>query len=265
MAGTGEGRVSLVEIEHHPRGVVRIVMNHAEARNAMGEALRGALLERLTALQPDPECRVLVIGSALKDFSVGGDLNRMDALSDPKAGRARMQSAHRLARLLVAIDRPVIAEVRGYAMGAGAGLALIADTVVMGEGAAIGFPFARVGLAPDFLLGYTLPRRMGAARARQALLYARTFAAADALAAGLADEVVPDDQVTRRALQNAQELAALPAHALALTRQMVARSDSAEAVLDIEVMAQALCFATDDFREGVAAFREKRPPTYRGS
>lgn len=256
--------MSLVRVERHPRGIIRLAMAHAEARNAMGEALRGALMEVLAPLQTDPACRVLIIGSDLKDFSVGGDLTRMDTLSDPKAGRARMQSAHRLARLLLAWDRPMIAEVNGYAMGAGAGLALMCDTVVMGEGAAIGFPFPKVGLAPDFVIAYTLPRRIGLARARQALLYARTFRAADALAIGLADEVVPDDRIAATAMDRARELAELPSHALAQTKRMLELSHSAEAVLEAEVMAQALCFATDDFREGVAAFREKRKPLFDG-
>lgn len=257
--------MSLVDVERHSRGVVRVVMAHGEARNAMGEALRGALLEALAPLLQDPSCRVLVVASALKDFSVGGDLSRMDALADPKAGRERMLSAHRLARLLLASDKPMIAEVRGYAMGAGAGLALLCDTVVMGEGAAMGFPFPKVGLAPDFAIAHTLARRIGVARARQALLYARVYKGPEAVALGLADDLAADDGVAEKAMERAMELAALPAHALALTRRMMERADDAQAVLDFEAMAQALCFGTDDFREGVAAFREKRKPQFDGT
>lgn len=256
--------MSLIEVERHPRGVVRLVMRHTEARNAMGEALRGALVAALAPLVADPGFRVLVLASGLKDFSVGGDLSRMDTLSDPKAGRERITSAHRLARLLLSLDRPMIAEVNGYAMGAGAGLALMCDTVVMGQSAAIGFPFPKVGLAPDFGIGFTLPRRVGPARARQLLIYARTCRAEEARTIGLADEVVPDDRITATALERAQELAALPSHALALTRRMLDQAISAEAVLEFELMAQPLCFATDDFREGLAAFREKRPPRFDG-
>lgn len=254
--------MAIVEVERHPRGIVRVVMNHAEARNGMGEALRGELLDAFQALLRDPGCRVLIIASALENFSVGGDLSRMDNLSDPKAGRERMTSAHRLARLLLSADRPMIAEVRGFAMGAGAGLALMCDTIVLGEGATLGFPFPKVGLAPDFALAHTLPRRIGFAKARQALLYARNFKGAVAGAIGLADEVVPDDQVAATAMERARALAELPSHALALTKRMLERCDDAEAVLDFEATAQPLCFASDDFREGLEAFRAKRKPNF---
>ncbi|VVT01146.1 enoyl-CoA hydratase-related protein [Hoeflea sp. EC-HK425] len=254
--------MNYIEVERHERGIVRLVMNHATARNAMGEALRGELLSALEELLPDPRTRVLLIASALKDFSVGGDLSRMDTLSDPKAGRERIVSAHRLARLLLANDKPVIAEVKGHAVGAGAGLALICDTIVMGESASIGFPFFRVGLVPDFAIAYTLPKRMGFSRARQALLYARSFGSAEAMREGIADDVVADDEVEAKAMERARQLAAFPSHALALTKRMLEYADDPMAVLEFEAMAQPLCFATDDFREGLSAFRDKRKPLF---
>jgi 2-(1,2-epoxy-1,2-dihydrophenyl)acetyl-CoA isomerase len=254
--------VALIDIERHRRGIVRVVMNHPEARNALGDALRGELLPALDTLFVDPKVRVVIIASALKDFSVGGDLSRMDSLTDPKAGRQRLTSAHRLARLLLATDRPLIAEVRGHAVGAGAGLALVCDTVVMGENANVGFPFFRVGLVPDFAIAYTLPKRMGFAPARQALLYARSYKGEEALKAGIADDLVPDDQVAAKAMERAEELAALPSHAIALTKRMLEHAGDPAAVLEFEATAQPLCFASDDFREGLAAFREKRKPHF---
>ena len=254
--------MKFIEVERHERGIVRVVMNHATARNALGEELRGELLSLLEDLLPDPKTRVVVIASALKDFSVGGDLSKMDTLSDAKAGRQRILSAHRLARLLLANDKPMIAEVRGHAVGAGAGLALICDTVVMGESASIGFPFFRVGLVPDFAIAYTLPQRMGLARARQALLYARSYSGPDALREGIADDVVADDDVSAKAMERARQLAALPSHAMALTKRMLERAGDPMAVLEFEAMAQPLCFSTPDFQEGLAAFRDKRRPLF---
>ncbi len=257
--------MGIVDVETHEGGIVRVVMRHESARNAMGEELRGALLPTLSDLASDEKVRVIMIASGLKDFSVGGDLSKMDELSDPCAGRRRMMSAHRLARLLLSIDKPLVAEVRGHAVGAGAGLALACDTIVMGEGASVGFPFLRVGLAPDFLIAHTLPRRIGFARARQALLYSRSFKGAEALAIGLADEVVADDAVAAAAMDRACELAALPALAASLTKRMMEHCGDAWAVLDFEATAQPLCFASTDFREGLSAFREKRKPRFGSS
>ena len=90
------------------------------------------------------------------------------------------------------------------------GSRVMCDTVVMGENAALGFPFPKVGLAPDFAIAYTLSRRIGVARAKQALLYARTYKGADAMALGLADDVVADDLIAKKAMERAMELAALP-------------------------------------------------------
>ena len=254
--------MDIVDVERHRRGIVRVVMRHEAARNAMGEVLRGALLQSFTDLMGDPQVRVIIVASGLKDFSVGGDLSRMDELSDPKIGRRRLQSAHRLARILLAADKPLVAEVRGYAMGAGAGLALLCDTIVMADTGCIGFPFARVGLVPDFAIAHTLPHRIGVARARQALLTARNFRAPEALTTGLADDVVGDEGLEALAMVRAEAFAAFPSHVAALTKRMLQHWDDPAAVLDFEAMAQPLCFAADDFKEGLAAFREKRAPAF---
>jgi len=148
-------------------------------------------------------------------------------------------------------------------MGAGAGIALLADTIVVGVGAKIGFPFLRLGLVPDYGLAYTLPQRVGIGRARRMIFESRTVPGAEAVTLGLADVVVADADVQAEAVRVAENLARQPAHALALTKQML-RSGYADlnAALDAELMAQTLSFLSADHREGVAAFKEKRPPSF---
>ncbi len=245
-------------------GILRIGLNRADKRNALNPALRGALIEAFEAAADDAAVHAIVIAGNGGHFCAGGDIDSMDGLT-PETGRARMKVNHRMVRLLAETEKPVIAAVSGYAVGAGAGIALLADTVVMGEGATIGFPFFRVGLIPDYGLLFTLPRRVGAARARQILLYARMLKGRDALDAGLADEMVADDDVEARALVRAQELAAMPPHAFAIAkRQLGLWPTSLEGALEMEAMAQAACFTTAEFAEGRAAFRDKRAPNFRG-
>jgi 2-(1,2-epoxy-1,2-dihydrophenyl)acetyl-CoA isomerase len=175
-----------------------------------------------------------------------------------------MKQNHRIVRLLADAEKPVVAAVEGFAVGAGAGLALLADTIVIAEGGTIGFPFFRVGLIPDYGLLFTLARRVGEARARQLLLYARMVEAKDAVGIGLADELAPKGGAEARAGERAAALAAMPSYAFAAAkRQLWLAPQSLEAALEAEALAQAACFTTADFAEGRAAFRDKRSPDFR--
>ncbi len=257
--------MTLVTVESAADGILRIGLNRADKRNALNPALRGALIEAFEAAADDAAVHAIVIAGNGGHFCAGGDIDSMEGLT-PETGRARMKVNHRMVRLLAETEKPVIAAVSGYAVGAGAGIALLADTVVMGTGATIGFPFFRVGLIPDYGLLFSLPRRVGAARARQILLYARMLKGRDALDAGLADEMVADDDVEARAAVRAQELAAMPPHAFAIAkRQLGLWPTSLEGALEMEAMAQAACFSTAEFTEGRAAFRDKRAPDFRGA
>jgi enoyl-CoA hydratase/carnithine racemase len=244
-------------------GITVLALDRADKRNALNAELRRDLIAAVTEALSDEGVRAIVITGAGGHFCAGGDIDSMDGLT-PKTGRARMKDGQRLVRLLYDCEKPVVAAVEGFAVGAGAGLALLADSIVAGEGATIGFPFFRVGLVPDYALLHTLPRRVGGAKARDLLLFARMVAAPEAVAMGLADHLAPKGEAVARATELARELAAMPPHAFSLAKRQLALAPlSFETALEAEAMAQSLSFLSEESAEGRAAFREKRAPKFR--
>lgn len=239
-----------------------------ETRNRLSPGLRSRLRVAIEAAACAPEVHAIVLGTAGAHFSVGGDVATMQQLIDAPASRkhAHMLEGNRLAHALDHCRKPLVAAVSGGCHGAGAGLMLLCDTIVVGVSTQIGFPFLRMGLVPDFGISHTLGRRVGDAVARQILLYAGTVTGGRALEIGLADECVADDLVLSRAVELATQLAKMPAHAMGLTKDML--SDGAlslETAMRQEAMNQAQCFGSADMREGVAAFFEKRAPRFNES
>lgn len=254
--------MDLIVIDRPADRVARLTLNNPERRNAIDAELRSALLAAMADELANPDSRVIILTGSPKAFCAGGDLSSMQGL-DAISGRARMKHGHRIVRMMATAEKPMIAAVEGWAVGAGAGLAVLCDTIVAGRSARFGFPFLRIGLIPDYGLPMTLAQRVGVPRARQLLFYSRTVTAETALAIGLADEVVDDDAVQRIALERACELAAQPANALTMTKRMLAQIPvSLETALEMEAMAQAVSFETADALEGRTAFLEKRQPKF---
>jgi 2-(1,2-epoxy-1,2-dihydrophenyl)acetyl-CoA isomerase len=255
--------MALVVAEDMEPGIRRIAINRPDVRNAISPDTRLELIAAWTAAIDDPAVTAIVMGSTEGHFSSGGDI-RTQGQGDQRDARARMKTHHRFVRMVAECPKPVVSAVEGYAMGAGAGLALWGDTVVLAEGGAIGFPFFKVGLVPDFAIPYTLTRRLGWAKARQCLLYARTVRGAEAVEMGLADVLVPDGKAEEKALELAKELAAMPPFAFGLTKHLLLQEPrSLEASLEAEATAQPLCATGPEHREGRAAFKEGRKPDFR--
>lgn len=252
--------------EIRDRGVGCIVMRDPAGRNVFDEALRDAIATELKAMFSDARVRAIVLGTEGGNFSVGGDVSQIEGHVAGRDGHRLMTAASELALLAGASPKPLVAAVHGYCLGAAAGLALLCDTIVMGRSATIGFPFLKIGLVPDFGISYTLPRRIGSAPARQALLNARNFAAEKAAAIGLADLTVDDEEVWPQAIDNARRLAEAPAGALNQVRAML-RDEPAglAAALGAEALNQSICFGSAEVREGIAAFKEKRRPDFIGT
>jgi len=255
--------MSLVVSETAAPSIARIAINRPDKRNAVSPEARNDLIEAVTEALRNNATRAIVIGSTAGHFCAGGDIDSMIDL-DVASGRTRMKDNHRMVRVLAEAEKPIVAGVEGFAVGAGAGIALLCDSIVLAESGALGFPFFRIGLTPDYGILFTLLRRVGGARARQILLRAQMLKGQDAIDIGLADELVADGGAEVRAIELAQELGDMPPHAFALTKRHLAMEpQSLEAALEMEALSQSLAFVGDELTEGRAAFAEKRNPKFR--
>jgi 2-(1,2-epoxy-1,2-dihydrophenyl)acetyl-CoA isomerase len=248
--------------EPAPR-VMRLRIHRPEKRNAIDFDVREQLMAALGDLGASRvRCRAIVIGGSGEHFSAGGDLPSMVGLTETDA-RARMRHIARLCRQVAEVEMPVVTAMQGFCAGACVGLALLGDHIVVGPSTRILFPFMRLGLVPDWGLPYTLPQRIGLPAARRLLTSRDPVLGAQALELGLADESAEDAHVMTAAVNRASLLAALPAVAFSrLKRRLMLRSGSLEEELEREENDQSELLLGEDFREGYAAFVDKREPDF---
>ena len=241
--------------------IVRI--ERPEARNALNQAVRDSLLEHLELVDRDPEVRCIVLTGTDEVFVAGADVREFaDATPVEMLERDQLRWWESLRR----VRTPLVAAVRGYALGGGCELALTCDMIVAGEGAEFGQPEIHLGIMPGGGGTQRLARIAGRARAMELLLTGRRFPASEAQQLGLVSRVVPDDEVLDAAVDLATQIARRPPVAVRLIKDAVAAADEMglEAGLVHERHNFMLLFGTDDKREGIAAFLEKRRPGFRG-
>jgi 2-(1,2-epoxy-1,2-dihydrophenyl)acetyl-CoA isomerase len=252
----------LVKVETEG-GICRITLNRPEVMNALNRDLRAALTAALLA---GHAARVIVLTGAGRGFCSGQDLGDATGL-DAAGFEATLNDEYvPMIRAIVDAPVPVIAAVNGVAAGAGANLALACDLVIATESAVFIQAFARIGLIPDAGGTSFLPRRVGLQRAMGAALLAEPIPARKAADWGMIWEAVPDDSFASVVEARAAQLAKGPtgAYAAAKIAMRGAFDQSLEAQLAVEARLQGVCGASGDFREGVAAFQEKRAPKFTG-
>jgi 2-(1,2-epoxy-1,2-dihydrophenyl)acetyl-CoA isomerase len=253
-------------------GIRRITLNRPEAANALRPVDRDRVIKLLDEADEDHAIRVVVIAANGRHFCSGADVTGIASAKSADAKRATdsmrkiMNGAQRLIAAVLDCGKPVIAVVNGAAAGIGAHLALAADLVVAAENATFVEVFMRRGLVVDGGGAYLLPRRIGMQKAKELAFFGDKLPAAEALALGMVNRVVPPAELDAAADEFARRLATAPTTAISLTKRLLNASpdgDRAAAFL-AEAMAQEIQSTAEDSREGVRSFMERRPPEFHG-
>lgn len=253
-------------IVERDNGVVTVTLNRPSKKNAANNVMWSELLATFRAIGASADDRCVVLTGAGGDFCSGADLWAGDDAAARQHQLARMRNVTEVAMSLARLPQPVIAKVRGVAVGAGMNMALGCDLVVASENARFSEIFAKRGLSIDFGGSWLLPRRVGLHKAKELALFADIINASEAERIGLVNRVVPDVELDAFVGGWAKKLAAMPPIAIAQTKRMLnnAMNVTLEEALEDEGTAQTVNFGTKDTAEAIAAFTEKRDPVFHG-
>ena len=255
----------MAEVETSRDGaVLTITLNRPDVLNALTQAVHEALAGALKEARSD-DVRTVVITGAGRGFCVGQDLTEFRKAPGDIADRLR-SGYHPNIRAIRELEKPVIAAVNGAAAGAGLSLACACDVRIASDAATFVPAFINIGLIPDSGGSFFISRLLGPARAFEWMSSGRRLTAAEAHAWGLVSEVVEADRLAARAAELAGELAAMPTRGVGMTKRLFDQAATAtlEEQLEREAQLQSAATQTEDFREGVAAFLEKRQPRFTG-
>ena len=245
-------------------GVALVILDRPKVLNALDFAMIAELTDVLETLDRDPTCRAIVItGSGERAFAAGADVREL-AVQTP-ASLLADDHFHRWERIK-RIRKPMIAAVRGFALGGGCELAMTCDLIVAADDAQFGQPEIRLGVIPGAGGTQRLTRAIGKAKAMEMVLTARPMGAREAEAHGLVTRVVAPSETVATALDIGAAIAAMPPLAVIAAKQAVNRAEELglESGLEFERRSFYGLFASEDQKEGMAAFTEKRPATWKG-
>ena len=264
MTTEGTDQKPRIKVERPAEGVALIWLDRPEVLNALDYRTMGELTAALEELDRDESVRCVVItGSGDRAFAAGADIKEMaDATPVTMSVANNFARWERLRRIRV----PLIAAVRGFALGGGCELAMACDMVVAADDAQFGQPEIKLGIMPGAGGTQRLTRALGKARAMELILTGRNIGAAEAYERGLVSQVVAREETLNAALALAAEVASMPPLAVRAAKESVNRAYelSLEAGLEFERCNFFMLFASDDQKEGMAAFVEKRKPTWKG-
>jgi 2-(1,2-epoxy-1,2-dihydrophenyl)acetyl-CoA isomerase len=256
---------------HRDGAVLRVTLNRAAKRNSLSPEMIDAFVDALTNAATDDSLRAVHVTGSGSDFCAGADWvsTNEPGRPRPRAGdlvRRIPHTAHRVIELLHTIHLPVVCSVRGYAVGLGCNLALAADFTLAARDAVFWEPFVTRGFSPDSGSTWLLPRLVGLARAKQMLLLGDKVNAAEAAQWGLIHRCVDDSDLDDAAEDLIGRLSGGPTVAIGLTKQAISYAQHATLgqAMTQELSNLELAVRTSDFKEGLAAFRQRREPDFEG-
>lgn len=247
-------------------GVATITLNRPEVYNALNDEITFELQDALKAASRDGDVRVLVLTGAGKAFCSGQDLKAASG----KQKRSFLESLHKRYNPIVSamrnMPKPIICRLNGVAAGAGCSLALACDMIVASEEATLIEVFINIGLVPDSGSSYFLPRLVGSAKAFELCTMGSKVTARQAESWGMVNKAVPADQLDEAVKSYADYFAKAPTKSIGLIKKMLQKSATAslEQMLEYEAWCQEIAGNSEDYREGVTAFLEKRKPSFKG-
>lgn len=248
--------------------IATITLNRPDALNATTDGLYQELSGLLKSIAQDRDIGCVILTGAGRGFCAGADLKARKDDATPLERRDRHRWILKdVLEPLFRLEKPVIAAVNGPAAGAGFNIALACDFIIASEAATFIQAFARVALVPDLGGLWLLARVVGIARAKELCFTARKVGAAEALQLGIANQVVPHDQLLAEARRVASTIAAGSPTAMTMTKNLLNKAGDVtlEQMLEYESYAQTIAYLTPEYEEGVRAFREKRSPDFAGA
>ncbi len=251
-------------------GVATLVLNRPDTLNSFTVAMHEEVQAAMKTVRTDPRIRCLLLTGAGRGFCAGQDLNdRAVKVTDekPDLGESVEKYYNPLIRGIMSLDKPVVCAVNGIAAGAGASIALACDIVLAARSAAFAQVFCKIGLIPDSGGTFNLPRAIGLPRAKGLALLGEKISAEKAEAWGMIWQVLDDEELMAEATKLATHLATQPTRGLATAKSLLNQSFSTamDEQVECEKQAMRILGQSDDYQEGVAAFMEKRKPSFTGS